>query len=321
MILLALALLLQEPVDDLGRGPLHMTSLSPFQTLRSGLTPRPPSVLPEGTWEARVTESWANLWAYNEDDILIDMEILHSNLALGLGFGNGWRADLELELSSRFGGSMDGLINSVHNLLGAETRHREDFPNDDFQFDLEGHGERPSASLSNSDRGLFSNSLVGTVQWTFSEGGPGRPALSAALSLRADLGPNRDLRGGSPMDLGLSFSAAERAGPFLLSASLLVAWYGTETFQDIPLRQIQTSGLAAVEWPFHASASLLLQYLLSEGIAEDWMDFSRPSHEILFGLKAELGSGALCEVGLLENLAIPDNSPDFGIHAGCSIRF
>ena len=126
----------QRPFD-LGRGPLHMTSLSPFQTLRSGLTPRPPSVLPEGTWEARLTESWANLWAYNEDDILIDMEILHSNFALGCGLGQGWRADLELEMSSRFGGSMDGLINSVHDLLGAETRHREDFPNDDFQFDLD----------------------------------------------------------------------------------------------------------------------------------------------------------------------------------------
>ena len=321
MILLVLLLGQAEPADDLGRGPLHMTSLSPFQTLRSGLTPRPPSGLPEGIWELRITESWANLWAFDEDDLLIDLEILHNNAAIGLGLGRGFRADLELEATTRFGGTLDGLINSVHNILGAGSRHREDFPKDDFQFDLQGRDGHPSARLSNRDRGLFSSSVVGTLQWTFSEGGPGRPALSAALSWRADVGKNTDLRGGSPVDVAFSVAAAERWGPLLFSASLLAAWYGAEDFKGIDLRAFQGACLAAVEWPFHPEASLLLQYLLSRGAAEDWMNLSLPSHEIMLGMKMDLGGGASGEIGILENLAIPDNSPDFGVHAGLAFRF
>ena len=67
--------------------------------------------------------------------------------------------------------------------------------------------------------------------------------------------------------------------------------------------------------------SLLLQYMLCQGAAEDWRDLSKPSHEILLGVKAEIGSRTVFEAGLLENLGIPDNSPDFGFHAGLSYRF
>jgi hypothetical protein len=322
VIVLFLLLAQAEPENDLGRGPLHMTSLSPFQSFRPGFTPRPPSDLPEGTWELRISESWANLWAFNEDDILIDMEILHTNVAIGLGLGEGVRADLEVESGSRFGGFMDRLIDNVHRIVGAETRHREEFDRNDFALDLQGRDGRPSARLRNRDRGIYTTSLVGTLQWTFSDGGPGRPALSAALSLRSDVGPSDGLHGGSPVDVALSLSAAERWGPLILSASVMVAWYGEERFQHIDLEPLQMAGLVAVEWPFHKRASLLLQYLMSQGVAEDWLDFSRPSHEIVLGFKIDIRKlGAVLEIGGLENLGIPDNSPDFGLHAGLTFRF
>jgi hypothetical protein len=322
-ILLLLGLLQDiVPDDDIGRGPLHMTSLSPFQIFRPGFVPRAPSELPEGQWEARLTESWANLWAFNEDDLLVDMEVLHSNLGLAVGLGQGWMLELEYENAARFGGFMDSMINSVHDFLGAETRHREDFEEDDFQFVLDGRGDRPSAQLSNRDRGMFVQCFVGTVQWTFSDGGPGRPALAAWLSLRAEIVPNEDLRGGSPVDVAVGLSGAESWGPVILTVATLVAWYGTETFQDIPLEQVQVAGLASVEWPFHKRISMLLQYLCTQGVAEDWLDFSKPSHEIMLGFKIDLNRARTrFEIGALENLAIPDNSPDFGLHAGLSFGF
>ncbi len=317
-----LALILQaEPEDDLGRGPLHMTSLSPFQTLRPGFTPRPPSILPDGIWELRLTESWGNLWAVNENDYLIDMEVLHSNLAVGYGLGGGFRADLELEVSARFGGAMDRMIDNVHAAIGAETRHRTEFSRNDFRLELQGREGRPSGQLTNEDRGVFAQAAVGTLQWTFSKGGPGRPALSTALSVRVELGNNEDLHGGAPVDFAWSISGAERLGPLILSLSGVVAWYGTESFGDIPLEAVQVSGLAAVEWPVHEDLSIVLQYLASQGVVEDWKDFSKPSHEIMLGVRAGVGQHVEFEIGLLENIGIPDNSPDFGFHAGLSFRF
>ncbi|HEX7901374.1 MAG TPA: DUF3187 family protein [Planctomycetota bacterium] len=319
---LALLLALQaEPDDDLGRGPLHMTSQSPFQTLRPGFTPRPPASLPDDLWEIRITESWANIWAFNEDDYIIDMEVLHSNLAVARSLSGGWRFEVELEISARSGGGMDRLINQVHDNVGAEERHRNEFPKNGFMLNLMGRDGRPSGQLSNADRGFFAHAMVGTAQWTFSKGGPGRPALSTSVSFRVELGSNDDLSGGSPVDVAWSLSGAERLGPVIVSLSGVVSWFGKEYFGDIPLEPVQVAGLLAFEWPLHEDLSVVLQYLASQGAAEDWLDFSKPSHEIMLGIRAGVGETVEFEIGLLENVGIPDNSPDFGFHAGLSIRF
>jgi hypothetical protein len=315
-------LLQAEPENDLGRGPLHIISLSPFQTLRPGFIPRAPvDFPPDLNWEIRITESWANIWAFNEDDYLIDMEVLHTNVGVARNLGKGWRADLELEISARAGGGMDRLIDNVHAAIGAETRHREDFPRNDFALDLQGGAERPSARLGNEDRGFFARALVSTLQWTFSEGGPGRPALATAVSFRIELGPNDELHGGSPVDVSWSLSAAERLGPVIVSLSGAVSWFGKEWFEDIPLETLQVAGLLALELPLHEDLSVVAQYLVSQGVAEDWLDFSRPSHEIVLGFRAGVGERVDFEFGMLENIGIPDNSPDFAFHAGLSYRF
>ena len=322
MFLLALLLQLAPLEDDIGRGPLHMTSQSPFQTLRPGFTPRAPSNLPDHTWELRLTESWANLWAYNENDYIIDMEVLHSNLTLSRALGSGLRFDVELEVSARAGGEMDSMINSVHDALGAEERHRDEFPEDDFQLNMLDNGEgRGSAMLSNRDRGFFASAAIGTLHWTFSKGGKGTPALSTALSFRVELGNTEELRGGSPVDVGWSVSMSERYGPLIVSLSGIVAWFGTEWFEEIPLEPVLATGLLAIELPLHEDLSLLFQYLCSQGAAKDWEDFSRPSHEIMLGFRAGVGRRVDFEFGLLENIGIPNNSPDFGFHAGLAYRF
>lgn len=323
--MLLLALLLQQSVpleDDIGRGPLHMTSQSPFQTLRPGFTPRAPSNLPDHTWELRLTENWANLWAFNEDDYIIDMEVLHSNLTLSRALGKGLRFDVELEVSARSGGGMDKLINNVHDAIGAEDRHREDFSENDFQLNLQDNGlGRGSATLSNKDRGFFASAAIGTLHWTFSKGGKGKPALSTALSFRVELGDTEELKGGSPVDIGWSLSISERYGPLIVSLSGVVAWFGTEWFEEIPLEPVLVSGLLAIELPLHDDLSLVLQYLCSQGAAKDWEDFSRPSHEILLGFRAGVGERVDFEFGLIENVGIPNNSPDFAFHAGLAYRF
>lgn len=320
--MLLVALLLQaEPEDDLGRGPLHIISLSPFQTLRAGFIPRAPVSFPEDRWEVRITESWANIWAFNEDDYLIDMEVLHSNLGVARSLGDGFRAEVELELSARAGGFMDPMINNFHDFIGAKTRHREDFEENDFMLNLEGREGRASANLGNEDRGFFARAVVSTLHWTFCKGGPGAPALATSLSFRVELGSNDELQGGSPVDVAWSLSAAERLGPFIISLSAVVAWYGTEEFVDIPLEPVQVSGLLAFELPVHEDLSIVLQYLVSEGSAKDWLDFSRPSHEIVLGFRAGVGERVDFEFGMLENVGIPDNSPDFGFHAGLAWRF
>src|SRR5688572_15370148 len=67
---------------NVGYGPLRLPSLSPFQSLRFGFIPRTPSTLAEGKFEFQWTESWANLWAFNAGEHLVDFEVLQSGVSL-----------------------------------------------------------------------------------------------------------------------------------------------------------------------------------------------------------------------------------------------
>jgi hypothetical protein len=65
----------------------------------------------------------------------------------------------------------------------------------------------------------------------------------------------------------------------------------------------------------------LIQYLLTEGVADDLEDLSSSSNEITLGAKWEVGRGTVLEFGLIENVITLGNSPDFGIHFGITTRF
>jgi hypothetical protein len=320
--LLSLLCVQDAPEPDRGYGPFKLSSLSPFQSLRPGFIPRTPSAVTEGQVEVRAASSWVNIWAFNEDDYLLDYEILHSQASLAWGAAHRVNLEFEIENNSRFGGVMDPLIDNFHDAVGADQRHREDFAENDFQFELQGRDGRPSASLSNRDRGSFARAFMATFQYDVLDGlMGGSGAVSAAATLRFDLGPNEDLRGGLPVDFGLSAGASQRVGDFIFHAAGSVGWFGHEEFHGIVLRALQASGLAGVEWLWHARASFIFQYLLSQGAAEDWLDFSEPSNEITFGCKFRIFSGTILEIAVIENFLIPDNSPDFGMHAGLSVRW
>lgn len=319
--LLATALAQEESPGepDIGRGPLYMSSLSPFQSMRLGLAPRTPELLPEGRLRYRNAVDWVNLWAFNEDDLLVDFEIFQGDSALAMGLGDGWLFEVGIKGAARFGGAMDPLIIDFHDTVHAEQRHRDDFEEGDFQMNLEGRDGRPSATLGKGDRGIHHSSARVTIEKVLWSGTDDDFVVSGAFTLQRDLAPNRDLKGGLPVDPVISIGAAKGLGDVFLYASVQGAWLGREEFHGIDLRPAHFAGLAAVEWRWTPDLSMIFQYLISQGAAEDWLEFSDPSHEVLLGWKIEVVPGAVFEMGLIENLVIPDNSPDFGFHVGVTV--
>ena len=306
--------------SNVGYGPLRLQSLSPFQALRFGLQPRTPSTLAEGAFEAYFSAGWANIWARNEGNYLLDFEITQMHLSLAYGISDVFQIDLGLVQRSRFGGIMDGFIQDFHDAFGIDQGGRDEVPKGDFALEIEEEG-RTTARFSSHDRGSFSESLLLTAQHNVTCGTEDLPALAYALTVRTELGDQEDLTDAEVIDLHASVSASRRFGDFFVYLGLGYAWFGKERFQDIELKTTQFSGLLAVEWQVAAGTSLVVQYLLSEGVAEDLDEFSDPSHEITLGLKAEVASMTVLEIGLIENVVTSDNSPDFGLHIGLLRRF
>jgi len=308
--------------SNVGYGPLRLGSQSPFQSLRFGIDPRTPSTIAEGQWEAHVTETWSNTFVYDAGKgLLLDFETLDTRFALAYGVLDELELELGYENRTGIGGVMDRFINAFHRTLGLTDAGRHNFPRNQFQIQVPDNKGVPALTLGSGDQGSYSNSLLLTVQHNVTCGTETLPAIAYALTLRANLDNGPGLSGQLPVEPQLSVSLSKAFGDFYAYGSVAFGYFGTEHLGVIHLRPTQYSGLGAVEWRFASNMSLTLQYLVSQGVAKDLGSFSDPSHEITLGWKWELAERTVFEFGLIENLIHFDNSPDFGVHAGLTVRF
>ena len=308
--------------SNVGYGPLRLGSQSPFQSLRYGIDPRTPSTLAQGQWEAHVTETWSNTFVYEPDKaLLLDFETLDTRFSLAYGVLDELELELEFENRTGIGGIMDRFINAFHRTFGLTDAGRHNFPRNQFQIQISDNQGKPALALDNGDAGSFSNALLLTVQHNLTCGTEYMPAFAYALTLRADLDNGPGLSGKMPVEPQISITGSKSVWELYFYASLAFGYFGTEHIGGIDLRHTQWSGLVATEWRFASSMSLVLQYLWSEGVAKDLGDFSQPSNEITLGWKWELAERTVFELGLIENIINFNNTPDFGIHAGLTVRF
>ncbi len=306
--------------SHVGYGPLHLYSQSPFQSLRLGILPRTPSTLGKGQYELRGSSAWANVWATGEDYFL-DLEILQNSLTLSYGITDTLEIEGEFQNRSRFGGQLDGFTQGFHDLFGIAQNGRDQVPKGEFVFRLNPPGKRPAVSLETRDKGTFSRTLQVSLQHNVTCGTASLPAFSYSVTARVETEGSGEIRGGRDVDLGASVAASRRLGKSYLYLTVGYAWFGRDDFRGIELEDTQLTALAAFEWRFLPRQSLLLQYLFTEGLIEDFEPFSEASNEITLGWKWEAIPRGTLEVGLIENVVSFDNGPDFGIHTGFSYRF
>jgi len=314
---------------NVGYGPLKLRSQSGFQALRLMMIPRAPSTIGKGGLEFSGTAVWSNLWAVDEkafspDDgsigpYLIDAESLEGNLALSYGLSDTVEIEIGYEFRSHFGGVLDGVIEAFHDFIGVGQQGRDRWPRDQFHFIWNPENGEPTA-LGPGDSGLFVQNLLLTVQHNISCGSAVWPAVAWWATLR--LGLQAEGFDRAPVDGLFGVAFAKRFGDFNAYLSLSEAWYSeTTALELIELRSDQGSLMAALEWRFRPRSSLIVQFLLSEGVVGDSSPFDENSKEIILGMKHELRNDAVLEWGLIENFAPFDNSPDVGLHFGYTRRF
>jgi hypothetical protein len=307
--------------SNVGYGPLLLGSQSPFQSLRIGLLPRTPSTLAEGQWEVHWSEAYSNVFIKKPGAYLLQFDLLQSSVSLGYGVTDQLEVDLAYDNKSRFGGFLDQFIEHFHHAFGLPNQLRDTEPVNAFRIEFPASRSHPAVDLGDRWEGSFSNTLSLSLEETLTCGSDRLPAIAVGLTLRMEPWGSRDLENEQPVDPGLTISLAKRMGDFYFYASGLVAYYGHDRFHGIPLRPVQLSGLLAVEWRFEEWASMVFQYQISEGVAEGLGPFGSPANEVALGWKIEFAQNALVELGVIHTLLNNDNSMDFGIYAGLTVRF
>lgn len=304
-------------LENVGYGPLRLASQSPFQSLRFAVPASAPSTLPRGRWEVRETTAWSKIWGQSAD-YLLNFELLTTTHSVQYGVGDDTQVELGVVQGTRFGGNLDGFIRGFHDVFGIAQDGRDSFPRGSYRFELKGKGAAPVAVPEDRTQSSVEY-LYFSVHQTLTGGSDLVPAVSMSLSVKGDLQGSEDLSG-SGIEVAASLSLAKRWGDFYAYLTVGMAQFGDETFHGIDLRPTGLTVLAALEWNVLDGVSLVLQQLRSQGALKNYGTLSEASTEISFGLKVEAGPGVLIEMGLIENIIVFDNSPDFGLHFGLNIR-
>jgi hypothetical protein len=312
---------LSQCFSNVGFGPLRLSSQSPFQSLRIGLVPLTPSTLAEGQWEVHLGVADSNVFIKKPGEYLLQFDLVQSNLSVGFGLSNELEADLEYDQRSRIGGFMDQFIQHFHRAFGLTNQLRETEPLNGYALRFPASQSHPAVDVGHRSEGSYSNTLSFALRQNLTCGSEELPAVAVGLILRTPLGGSEDLEHEGPVDPGVTLSLAKRLGDFHFYASGLVAYYGHDSFRGIPLRPVQLSGLLAVEWQFLDWAAMVLQYQISQGVAEGLGPFGSPANELALGWKIEFAPRALLELGLIHTLLNNENSMDFGFTLGLTVRF
>jgi hypothetical protein len=306
---------------NVGYGPFHQAALGFFNSLRLGFAPRPPVVLSQGSFEARVTESWAKVISEADGAYNLDYEILRTQASLAYGLTDTTVIDLDFDTATRVHGILDPLMIAFHNTFGIPLGPRGQLPNNSFRIELNPGEGHPPVNLDNDSGRPFTRAIVLTAQQALTYGDEGIPAVALSLSLRPNLDDFEPIQGGGPLDLSVGASVSKSLGDFTLYLSGDFSWYGDENFGGTPLPSTQWGVLAALEWHCLDRFSLVVQCLSMKGLVDTFVPFSRPSFEVCGGAKWELAPDFRIDFGLLHAVENPANAPDFGFQLELLLRW
>ncbi|MCD6249116.1 MAG: DUF3187 family protein [candidate division Zixibacteria bacterium] len=297
-------------------GFIETRSQSPVQQLRCGPIHHVPWVIPADTYTLSIRHNWKNMWLYRHDICRIDAEVHEVITRLRIGLGRGLEIEGELPVRYVSGGIMDGLIEGFHDSFNIDNAGRDDFPRDDFAFNIRnGSGddgwshsgaEQTGWNLGNATLALSFD--VGTIASI-------KPRLIMTLGLKFPTGTRTEFFGNQSMDITLSMSGGINVGSLHWYASSAVSYYGDKKMIGIKLRQWRISNLVGLEYKGEKSNHAWTAQILHEnGVAHNYDVFSDATYEVMFGYQCRLFPRVLMEFSILENVFIFDNSPDFGFH-------
>ncbi len=309
-----------EPIDmpNVGLGPLRFRSQSPFQSLRLGILPNAPTSLPRGRWEHRETFDWSRMWA-ESDRYLMSFDSWSSTHSIAYGLTDRTQLEMGIVESGWSSGKLDGFVRSFHDLFGIAQGGRDTMPDGAFAFRL-GRDQRPDVTLQADDGEETTEQLAFSVHHLLTAGTDALPALSLSFTVMTDLGGASHVLGDA-IDASVSLSLSKKAGDFTAYLTIGIAWYGHEQFYGVDLKPFAVSIVSAVEWTAAEGWSLVLQHHWAQGTVKNYGSLSRPSHEVVLGTRIRISADSVFELGVVENIVVFDNSPDFGLHSGVAVQF
>ena len=307
-LLLALVAALAQDQD---RGPLDAHSSTIYQLATTDFIPNLPRSLKAGEIELSTHADWSS--TFTQSPSLNYYETFHSRTALWLGIDDRMTVGVSQSVLGVGGGYMAHFINNFHETFGISSK-RGEYPENKFLAQSYEHG--PTMQLparwfvgdlmltlhckivEEDGYGLFFGS-----QYQLPTGG------ETCYYKHRGFGVGNYLYGYVDITEDLRLFAG---GDFAYIGRGEVLWH--------ELRPFQASVLVGADLRLVSWVSLITQLTAASGAAR-WESFSSWTWEAQLGFRFKLSDRVAFEFAATENVVNFDNSADFGLHTGLSVRF
>lgn len=297
------------PGDPAHAEPFLVRNQHPVVALYGLPTPLPARLPDAGATRMAGVINWSNFAvtdAVDEASFTLDGEVVETRLHVDYGFGQRFAVHGELAYRKLSEGSLDGVIESWHDVFGLPSGSRTRLPEDELLISYQ-TGPAPLVYVDESASGIADIPLAIGYALLDSEGA----AVSAWLSVKAPVGKAEDLTGSGAMDVALSVAAERQlAERWQVFGQANLAWLGEGDFLPDLQEDYAWSALAGVTWNAWRTLDLTVQFDANSAVLDTGFDdLDGGAIVMTFGGSYRTASDWQFDLGVSEDIET-DASPD-----------
>lgn len=297
--------------DDFPFGPLDQKAHAVFQIGRVGFIPDMPVSLKEDDVQIHVSAQTMNLLNVNPN-YSFDMEFERFNLTAWYGVTDRFALGINIPVEAMNGGFEDALIYGFHDAFGLSLGSRPKYSHNDLSATIGGKRYQLRPSIGLGDIMLYAQCKI------FEMGD--LPGWSIGYQLRLPTAASTDLYTSREVGLGLATNIFYKIGDFFFDAGISFARINGDYVLDQQMRPLQASGFFMVEYRLTEWMSIVGQAILQSGPARV-SDYARWSFEFDGGFKFMISKNVMFDIGAFENAISFENSVDFGLFSGLTLKY
>lgn len=300
-----------------GRGPFSITTQSPLQIFRLAYLHQAPVTGPAGSVRALGAATWANTWAFEPLDHVIDRETLQLNALAEYAITGRLAASLRYTNVYVDGGTLDGAVEQVHGLLGRDRDYRDRVGRDEVHAARLSEERTVEGPLDGSRPGWYARAPVASLRWALRERERVLPLVAQVSLSLPRFERETTLQEPTGRDGAVGLAGAYRITP---------RWSTTASVAHVEMRPgalpgkgaprtVQRSTLLATDYALSRRTALVAQWLHETAVAEGTESkLDVPAQDVVLGAKWRLGQAVELELALMENVIEHSNNADVALH-------
>lgn len=313
MSLLLAAMMAFCQADDYPFGPLDQRSHGLFQVGTTGFVPDSPTGLKQDQLQIHMTLSSINVLNTSEKPAYdVDMEFERISLNMWYGVTDRLSAGVQIPFETANGGFQDNFIAGFHKTFGIGLGSRTKFPRDHIGADVGGvdAGIRPTMGLGD---------VIFQANYQIFQSGE-FPGWSVGYQFKIPTA-DQDYIHKHELGVGLATNFFYQTGDWYWNVGFSFATPGDEGILGQKARSFVETLFVMIEYRIFDWLSVVGQGTLQSGPVVDFGEYSKWSLCIDGGFKIRIDKSVTWDIGFFENAVKYENSADFGLFTGLTLKY